>query len=116
MALDKEDNSKRMKNKRVAQKEEEKEEERKAIVSGVVAQLSDKLPGILMTIMSANVQHNKISGLRKVSCGEEAAHPVPLTPPGAIRTGGTRGRRRDSANEACRRQVCTRLATNASND
>merc|ERR1712185_479606 len=43
-------------------------------------------------MVSAEVQFNQMSGQRKMSCREEAAHPAPQTPPGAIRTGGTRGR------------------------
>jgi hypothetical protein len=85
MPLDKEQNKERMKHNRAAQKHEEQE----AIIDAIVAKLSDKLPDILLTIVSDNVQLNN---QRKMSCREEAAHPVPHTPPLAIVTGGTRGR------------------------
>ena len=94
-----EENKERMQKVRAAKKEEERkiraaqqEEERNAIIDGIVAKLGDTLPGILLSMTSANGQLNQMSGQRKMSCREEAAHPAPHTPPGAIRTGGTRGR------------------------
>ena len=92
MPMEKEENKERMRKNREARVAAQKEEERDAIIDGIVAKLGDKLPGILRTMVSADVQFNQMSGQRKVSCREEAAHPAQLTPPGAIRTGGTRGR------------------------
>ena len=92
MPLERKDNQKRMEKNRAADKKENKREERDAIINGVVAKLSEKLPDMLRTMVSAEVQFNQMSGQRKLSCREEAAHPAQLTPPRAIRTGGTRGR------------------------
>ena len=99
MTLDKEKNKERMQKNRAAQKKEQaarvaaqKEEERNAIIDGVVAKLGEKLPGILLTMKERFIADVQLNHQRKMSCREEAAHPAPQTPPGAIRTGGTRGR------------------------
>ena len=71
-----------------------KEEERmtNAIIKGIAEKLGDTLPGILLTMMSADAQLNRSSLQRKMSCQEEYLHPAPRTPPSATCTGGTRGR------------------------
>ena len=68
MPLERKDNQKRMEKNRAADKKENKREERDAIINGVVAKLSDKLPDMLRTMVSAEVQFNQMSGQRKLSC------------------------------------------------
>ena len=87
MVLDKEQNKERMKKERAQKERAQKEEEKKEIIAGVVAAVCDVLPNMI-------AEHHLYQGVvpTKVSCREEAAHPVPHTPPGAMRTGGTRGR------------------------
>jgi hypothetical protein len=87
MVLDKEQNKERMKKERAQKERAQKEEEKKEIIAGVVAAVCDVLPNMI-------AKHHLYQGVvpTKVSCREEAAHPVPYTPPGAMRTGGTRGR------------------------
>ena len=67
MPLDKRDNKERMKKDRAAKKEEDQN----AIAEAIVAKLGDTLPGIILSIMSANVQLNEI---QNCNCARPKPH------------------------------------------